>query len=199
MGTGNGGGGNGPINSRNSHCVSIQVFVRYVKIRLLYIFHYANTYLCASLSTCHVLSYDFTSFSLHQGWRKPPQERFFSRRRNDTKRSKRKLKEKKKKCRKRDAERNVIYIYIYSLLNIISRGDDEIKNGWTLIHTYIYVYIYIYVYTYIYKYTYNIILSVSRGWNNWVWREKKKKICIFFSHLVAYICIQLEYIKRLRE
>lgn len=106
---------------------------------------------------------------------------------------------KKKKNVEKEMLKETLYIYIYSLLNIISRGDDEIKNGWTLIHTYIYVYIYIYVYTYIYKYTYNIILSVSRGWNNWVWREKKKKICIFFSHLVAYICIQLEYIKRLRE
>lgn len=68
-----------------------------------------------------------------------------------------------------------IYIYIYSLLNIISRGDDEIKNGWTLIHTYIYVYIYIYVYTYIYKYTYNIILSRFREDEITECEGKKKK------------------------
>lgn len=27
----------------------------------------------------------------------------------------------------------------------------------------------------------------------------EENICIFFSHLVAYICIRQEYIKRLRE
>lgn len=40
-------------------------------------FHYADTYFCASLPTCHVLSYDFTSFLLHQGVKTTLDESFF--------------------------------------------------------------------------------------------------------------------------
>lgn len=191
--TGNGGGCNGP---RFSEEFALCVYISFRTLRkntFVIYFHYADTYLCASLPTCHVLSYDFTSFSPHQGWREPPQERFFAKaKRYKMKRKEGKLKEEnmsKKSCWNKR--------YIYSLLNIINQGSDEIKNRRILILTYIYMHIYMYIH--ICKYTYYIILSVSRGWNNWVWREKKKKICIFFSHLVAYICIQLEYIKRLRE
>lgn len=40
-------------------------------------FRYADTYFCASLTTCHVLSYDFTSFLLHQGVETTLDESFF--------------------------------------------------------------------------------------------------------------------------
>lgn len=65
-GTGNGGGGNDTINEEFALCVYIS-FRTLRKNTFVIYFHYANTYLCASLPTCHVLSYDFTSFSLHQG------------------------------------------------------------------------------------------------------------------------------------
>lgn len=35
----------------------------------------------------------------------------------------------KKKNVEKEMLKETLYIYIYSLLNIISRGDDEIKNG----------------------------------------------------------------------
>lgn len=190
--TGNGGGCNGP---RFSEEFALCVYISFRTLRkntFVIYFHYADTYLCASLPTCHVLSYDFTSFSPHQGWREPPQERFFAKaKRYKMKKKEGKLKEEnmsKKSCWNKR--------YIYSLLNIINRGSDEIKNRRILILTYIYIYAHIYIYVSI-----HIILfyRFREGEITECEGKKKKKICIFFSHLVAYICIQLEYIKRLRE